>query len=273
MVEDRVKNFNCKQKESLIKIIDELGEKAKKKHYYVGYFENENNTFNIMNLEDKEKHDYLNYYWCEYQIENEQFKITMFYKDFDCGSGNIHVLPGAIQVWKKIEEDGWDCFGFCEKTLSRSNRNKEGIVEYKMIGGKPYCEYGWMPLIETPVFYDDKILDNFIDNIKNNTVQGVKNTMNSNEFYKNVKDYSSHGRSGHYMRYSLLKYEYKENYLYYKTMYITNIGFFTKYDGEKVAFELGNGINGCGPKYYDDKSNKWIIQKEQYKEDFSNHIA
>lgn len=29
MVEDRVKNFNCKQKESLIKIIDELGEKAK----------------------------------------------------------------------------------------------------------------------------------------------------------------------------------------------------------------------------------------------------
>lgn len=30
MVEDRVKNFNCKQKESLIKIIDELGEKAKK---------------------------------------------------------------------------------------------------------------------------------------------------------------------------------------------------------------------------------------------------
>ena len=96
-----MKNFNCKQKESLIKIIDELGEKAKKKHYYVGYFENENNTFNIMNLEDKEKHDYLNYYWCEYQIENEQFKITMFYKDFDCGSGNIHVLPGAIQVWKK----------------------------------------------------------------------------------------------------------------------------------------------------------------------------
>ena len=59
----------------------------------------------------------------------------------------------------------------------------------------------------------------------------------------------------------------------YKTMYITNIGFFTKYDGEKVAFELGNGINGCGPNYYDDKSNKWIIQKEQYKEDFSNHIA
>ena len=56
-------------------------------------------------------------------------------------------------------------------------------------------------------------------------------------------------------------------------MYITNIGFFTKYDGEKVAFELGNGINGCGPNYYDDKSNKWIIQKEQYKEDFSNHIA
>lgn len=55
-----------------------------------------------------------------------------------------------------------------------------------MIGGKPYCEYGWMPLIET-VFYGDKILDNFIDNIKNNTVQGVKNTMNSNEFYKNVK--------------------------------------------------------------------------------------
>ena len=30
MVEDRVKNFNCKQKESLIKIIDELGKKQKK---------------------------------------------------------------------------------------------------------------------------------------------------------------------------------------------------------------------------------------------------
>ena len=39
MVEDRVKNFNCKQKESLIKIIDELGEKAKKKIFMGGIFE------------------------------------------------------------------------------------------------------------------------------------------------------------------------------------------------------------------------------------------
>lgn len=99
-----MKSFNCKQKESLIKIFAELGEKAKEKHYYVGYFERGNNTFKKMEINLKkheEKHDYLNYYWCEYQIENEKFKITMFYKDFDCGSGNIHVLPGAIQVWKK----------------------------------------------------------------------------------------------------------------------------------------------------------------------------
>lgn len=71
---------SCKQKESLIKIIDELGEKAKSIIMWA-YFENENNTFNIMNLEDKEKHDYLNYYWCEYQMKMNNLKITMFYKD------------------------------------------------------------------------------------------------------------------------------------------------------------------------------------------------
>ena len=47
--------------------------------------------------------EYLEYYW----IKSNDGKriVTAFYKDFDCETGDIHVLPGIIQEWELIDDD------------------------------------------------------------------------------------------------------------------------------------------------------------------------
>ena len=256
------REFNQKQRDALKEIITELenNKLASDITYYVGYW-NENNDFVVSESksESEESHDWLNYYWAEYtnRKENIRYRITMYYKDFDHGSGNIHVLPGAIQVWKNNSHCVSGDDGFCEKDLSEYKTKRDGSISYSMIGGKPYCEYGWEPLLKSAVFWNEDILKELIECIKNDKVRCYSNSICSNEFYKDVKGYSQNGRCGHYIKYSIFRF--RECTLYYKTVLIQGIGYFTKFDGEKDDFEPGNNVNTCGPNYIDETNGRWVI--------------
>ncbi len=255
------KEFNWKQRETLKYIITELKDLIDSDvKYWVGYWGKDNNFYvSELKPESEEPHNWLNYYWAEYTNikDSIKYRVTMFYKDFDHGSGNIHVLPGAIQVWKKhsqcISEDN----GFCGKELSEYNTKREGGISYSMIGGKPYCEYGWEPLLKSAVFLNEDILNELIDYIKKDKVQCYSNSICSNKFYKDVKGYSQNGRCGHYKKYSIFRFS--GCTLYYKTVLIQGIGYFTKFDGEKVEFKRGNNVNECGPNYVDETKGRWVI--------------
>lgn len=103
---DNTKAFNTSQRNALVKICKALREDIKNLRYYVAYWDEngkfESRELNITKKSDQEPHCFLNYYWAVYQRGDERYRITMYYKDFDHGSGNIHVYPGAVQVWKRM---------------------------------------------------------------------------------------------------------------------------------------------------------------------------
>lgn len=262
----KFKEFNNRQKEALYRIISDLDSSIEKIEYKVGYWEKD--TFIIKSSYDSpeclgESHDWLNYYWAEYTKDNENYRITMYIKDFDHDSGNIHVYPGGIQIWKKQDcsecpEDGYGKNGFCKSELS-VKINKNSFI-YSMSGGKPYCEFGWKPLLKEVFFWNDEVLNDFIEALKNGNYLFSSKELKSSEFYKDVIGYSDKGNSGHPNRYYLFKFN--SEYRYYKTMLVDGLGYFTKYDGEEVGF-LDNG-NPKGPNYVDIENRTWVIVDNQY---------
>ena len=116
--------------------------------------------------------EYLEYYWIEFSIKDKEYKISMYYKDFDFSTGNIHVLPGAIQIWKKV------C---CSKDSIHSSalRCKNNEI-------RPFIEKGWEPILRKPLFWKT---ENSID------IWGIINEGNidypniySNQFYERVRE-------------------------------------------------------------------------------------
>ena len=257
---NKTKSFNNRQYEALNRICNEIGEVDSEFSFNVAYW-NEKNEF-VVGKPGKENHKWLNYYWVEYIKRGEQYRITMFFKDFDHGSGNIHILPGGIQIWKKNDHCKFLPKGFCENDLKQCKKDRSGKVVYAMIGGKPYCEYGWIPLLETVVFWNYEILNEFIEIIKKDTFKCFDKTLYSKDFYQDVCNYSNKGRHGNYKKYYLIRM--KDDELYYKTEFIEGIGYFTKYDGEEVKYIKGNKENRCGPNYYDEEQGRWIIVEKQY---------
>lgn len=88
---------------------------------------------------------YINYYWIEYEFEDEiaQKKVTFFYKDIDTDTCNIHVIPGVIQEWIRINE----------QRLERENLPrlviKDGMKMINLPSGKkylPFIEEDWRPV-------------------------------------------------------------------------------------------------------------------------------
>lgn len=45
----------------------------------------------------------IDYYWVEFEDNGQKLKISAFYKDFDTKTGNIHVIQGKLQLWKKCD--------------------------------------------------------------------------------------------------------------------------------------------------------------------------
>lgn len=156
---EKIKEFNLKMYEGLKTIIDYgLSQDIIKepKFYRVFYLNNQLNIVqeNQVGFSENQKKDfseqYLEYFWSEFSMgENEDkktYKITMFFKDFDHGSGNIHVLPGMIQFWEKAEDaidlEKSDYFVVNKGKTSEEHSNRP-YIEHK--GGSIFCEEGWIP--------------------------------------------------------------------------------------------------------------------------------
>lgn len=85
---------------------------------------------------------YLDYYWMTFTLNNKECKVTMFYKDFDCKSGNIHVLPGAIQFWEKTSDS--------TDSIDAERLKLEAVKSYIT----KYIECGWKPKYNFPLFWN-----------------------------------------------------------------------------------------------------------------------
>lgn len=157
----QVQQFNLKNKLFLKKVVKELFKEKMVKgvtFYRLNYGVNDavsivEKNFNsldgicIVDENLKGEHRYIQYYWIEFNYSGQVYKVAMFYKDFDRNSGNLHVLPGMVQVWKKREDNG-EVSGkgmliVCCKRTSGYEQEPKG----ESTGGKPYSELEWIPVI------------------------------------------------------------------------------------------------------------------------------
>ena len=241
------------------------------------------------------KDEYLGYYWFEFKIHSDEYRITMFVKDFDEGAGNIHTLPGMVQILHKYQEkESMD-----EKNpVIRVKKNETTRVlykikkerkrgSYKSIGGINFQEGKWIPLfkentakslcvwdISANIEIYESMISSFWKKNQNLIKTDIKGLCAGKNAYMLYGDYSDinflyknnekvgkakkRGRS----TYILYKWDDKEDcemYAYYKHMWVENEeAYFVVFDGENHIYSTEK--NMCGPNYIDDK--KWIISYE-----------
>ena len=101
--------------------------------------------------------DFLSYYWVTFLFDNKtEYKIAMYYKDFDHKSGNIHVLPGLVQILIKCDQDNnIDNFTLGAERSSVISREFGFEEPGDKNGGRAYCEGSWHPCLGNSVLTRD----------------------------------------------------------------------------------------------------------------------
>ncbi len=202
---------------------------------------------------------YLDYYLIEFEYSGTMYKISMFYKDFDMRTGNVHVLPGAIQIWRKVK---CNCEYMCDELI---HTNMDLI--------RPYIEYGWSPMCYKPILWNmdnevhTKLIGEIYSKIRTGCydkpvesekvcLEGAKEEqyIYSSSFYapiignfnKPLPSSEERTMCGHYMKYSLLRWKDEKDkdgnkYMYtlYKIYICQGYGIFAKY-GKEGKYLLNN---------------------------------
>lgn len=227
--------------------------------------------------------DYIEYYWVTFKgnsnmfsvekdepdedVEKTEYKIALFYKDFDASSGNLHVLPGPIQVWKKGDNS--------ELLKIDGGKITETTYSLKTPSGKPdkgeiYMEDGWIPLPNSPsckkkasrdlyIFWSD--MKDILDHIhyviggsgrEFNTINRAGGRGNSENFYgkelptevyknRETNEPLKLGRGRG--TYSFLKFGDGEepNAIIsgYRIIYVENAGYFYDFNGTENIYQKG----------------------------------
>lgn len=133
--------------------------------------------------------DFLSYYWVTFLFDNKtEYKIAMFYKDFDHVSGNIHVLPGLVQIFIKCNQDNYiDSFILgAERSSDISRDYRFETPGDRCNGGRAYCEGSWRPCLGSSlltrdcftIFRDEKCAEYFGRELMNN-----QENLSNNDFY------------------------------------------------------------------------------------------
>ncbi len=107
MIENEIQNFNIMCGENLRNIMEQLTKDRGFSciSYHELRFTENGKTAIISKVEEfYYPHDYIAYYWAEFKKDGNDYRLTMFFKDFDHGTGNIHVLPGLFQLWIKSDK-------------------------------------------------------------------------------------------------------------------------------------------------------------------------
>lgn len=99
--------------------------------------------------------EYLEYFWVEFKYAGKNYVVSLFYRDFDCERGDIHVMPGVLQVWEKTPYIEGEEYKFPSgsqieaytQTVNVSNSKK--IVWEPLIGyGKTPKRFVWAPFMD-----------------------------------------------------------------------------------------------------------------------------
>lgn len=213
-------------------------------------------------IEEESENDFLNYYWIEFDIKELEsiikYKISLFYKDFDSNTGNIHVLPGALQCWKYI------------------NNNRDPINKIALLCGdgiKIYNEYGWEPFYKKPLFiitnefkeYVTEILEHLIN--QSTDLPLNKGIMQSNSYYEGFiierKECTKHKlnkdnkqgsiRRGHYLKYALIEwYNIADSYefeSFQEIFLFKGLGYFSKFGLENTQLSVNHTWKLNIPEY------------------------
>ena len=94
--------------------------------------------------------DYIAYYWTEFLYREKKYRFTLFFKDFDHNTGNIHVLPGMFQFFRKMEKGDKEWFAvYKDKTSEILGKRGSGFEKPYCGhgGGRTYIEEGWEPCV------------------------------------------------------------------------------------------------------------------------------
>lgn len=111
------------------------------KYYYMELLDDEGKLRSISKYH-KCSEDYLEYYWVEFVYQDKEYVVSLFYRDFSRKNGDIHVMPGVLQVWEKeiYSED---------KKYSFPQMDKENIESFNQEIIMSYSEKCmWQPLID-----------------------------------------------------------------------------------------------------------------------------
>lgn len=204
---------------------------------------------------------YLNYYWAEFDYEKERYKLNMFYRDFDRNSGNIHVLPGVPQLWKRKDNSPDDEKNFVITKCSVSRKYfdvNEILNEYS--GSIPYSEPKWSPVV-IKISRNIKMMwsaENTAEiagdfwKVFPNKSGFTGCSTNSYEMYSDELVSGLYGRmkSGGRGMYRLLKWRdnrFEHIMTAYQKMLYTDDGYFCIYDGNPHKLSLEK--NKKGPNY------------------------
>lgn len=110
------------------------------KYYYMELLDDEGKLRSMSKYHNCSE-DYLEYYWVEFMYNGKEFVVSLFYRDFDLENGDIHVIPGALQVWEKEDNTGGVVFMFPNK----SKGTKPYMQAVKQSSQKQLI---WKPLID-----------------------------------------------------------------------------------------------------------------------------
>ena len=82
--------------------------------------------------------NYINYYWIIYDDGNDKKKWSLFYKDYDFKTNNIHIIPGFVQEWVEDKKSAY----------TKYNDNEKIVQEEKdSLKDKLFGEFNWKPTI------------------------------------------------------------------------------------------------------------------------------
>lgn len=157
---------------------------------------------------DSQKNKWVNYYWIEFEKNEVKYKFSLFYKDFDIGSGNVHVLPGVIQLWKKMNKTD-NSLEECK--VKKSAKDKNGKYKSKSITYSESIDqeknWFWVPLIKKIYYLND--IEFCLDTLLKNLI--CKKNVNLND---DILFYTFNGKIKKYtkvsLKYKMIMYDSKE---------------------------------------------------------------
>ena len=197
---------------------------------------------------------YIDYFFARFKSKGDkEYIISLFYKDFDGNTGNIHVLPGIVQLWKVIDSSfvGEDlCYSFptCKKTVCYT----ETIQFFEEDNLKDIINTAYTISKKCYIELRNKMIECINTELEQQNVEitMVKGT-GKNLIFAWSKEYFE----------SCSKHYFLCAYKHIKTDY----GWFIKYDGNSTLYQVKSNLEKGGPSRLE--GDKFFIDYTYYEGD------